>query len=161
MILSLLGTGYVFTEQDFSHLHQFLVSCAQLSKYMASKAEAAPRVSSYATTMYTLSRLKTEIEQCIRHGQVVDTASKDLLKTRKRIVVFEERLKRQLDTLMNKYRSILQENMISMRNGRYVLPIKKSIADKWQAVCWTNRRAGKRSIWSPRRSERCSSSCPR
>ncbi|MEK3744642.1 DNA mismatch repair protein MutS [Brevibacillus sp. FSL K6-0770] len=125
MILSLLGTGYVFTEQDFSHLHQFLVSCAQLSKYMASKAEAAPRVSSYATTMYTLSRLKTEIEQCIRHGQVVDTASKDLLKTRKRIVVFEERLKRQLDTLMNKYRSILQENMISMRNGRYVLPIKK------------------------------------
>ena len=125
MILSLLGTGYVFTEQDFSHLHQFLVSCAQLSKYMASKAEAAPRVSSYATTMFTLSRLKTEIEQCIRHGQVVDTASKDLLKTRKRIVVFEERLKRQLDTLMNKYRSILQENMISMRNGRYVLPIKK------------------------------------
>ena len=125
MILSLLGTGYVFTEQDFSHLHQFLVSCAQLSKYMASKAEAAPRVSSYATTMYTLSRLKTEIEQCIRHGQVVDTASKDLLKTRKRIVVFEERLKRQLDTLMNKYRSNLQENMISMRNGRYVLPIKK------------------------------------
>lgn len=124
-MMSLLGTGYVFTEADFSHLHQFLASCAQLSKYMASKAQIAPRVSSYALTMYTLSRLKAEIEQCIRHGQVVDTASKDLLKVRKRIVVFEERLKRQLDSLTNKYRSIMQENVISKRNGKYVLPIKK------------------------------------
>ncbi|MGN7470129.1 endonuclease MutS2 [Brevibacillus sp. SAFN-007a] len=124
-MMSLLGTGYVFTEADFSHLHQFLVSCAQLSKYMASKAPIAPRVSSYALTMYTLSRLQTEIEQCIRHGQVVDAASKDLLKIRKRIVVMEERLKRQLDSLTNKYRSIMQENVISKRNGRYVLPIKK------------------------------------
>ncbi|WP_025846398.1 endonuclease MutS2 [Brevibacillus agri] len=124
-MMSLLGTGYVFTEADFSHLHQFLASCAQLSKYMASKAQIAPRVSSYALTMYTLSRLQAEIEQCIRHGQVVDTASKDLLKVRKRIVVFEERLKRQLDSLTNKYRSIMQENVISKRNGKYVLPIKK------------------------------------
>ncbi|QHZ55864.1 DNA mismatch repair protein MutS [Brevibacillus sp. NSP2.1] len=124
-MMSLLGTGYVFTEADFSHLHQFLASCAQLSKYMASKAPIAPRVSSYALTMYTLSRLQAEIEQCIRHGQVVDTASKDLLKVRKRIVVFEERLKRQLDSLTNKYRSIMQENVISKRNGKYVLPIKK------------------------------------
>lgn len=124
-MMSLLGTGYVFTEADFSHLHQFLASCAQLSKYMASKAQIAPRVSSYALTMYTLSRLQAEIEQCIRHGQVVDTASKDLLKIRKRIVVMEERLKRQLDSLTNKYRSIMQENVISKRNGKYVLPIKK------------------------------------
>lgn len=124
-MMSLLGTGYVFTEADFSHLHQFLASCAQLSKYMASKAPIAPRVSSYALTMYTLGRLQAEIEQCIRHGQVVDTASKDLLKVRKRIVVFEERLKRQLDSLTNKYRSIMQENVISKRNGKYVLPIKK------------------------------------
>ncbi|MDN4096000.1 DNA mismatch repair protein MutS [Brevibacillus agri] len=124
-MMSLLGTGYVFTEADFSHLHQFLASCAQLSKYMASKAPIAPRVSSYALTMYTLGRLQAEIEQCIRHGQVVDTASKDLLKIRKRIVVMEERLKRQLDSLTNKYRSIMQENVISKRNGKYVLPIKK------------------------------------
>ncbi|WP_429779809.1 endonuclease MutS2 [Brevibacillus agri] len=37
----------------------------------------------------------------------------------------EERLKRQLDSLTNKYRSIMQENVISKRNGKYVLPIKK------------------------------------
>ncbi|MFS0557983.1 endonuclease MutS2 [Brevibacillus sp. 179-C9.3 HS] len=124
-ILSLLGTGYVFSVNDFTNLNVFLTSCSQLSKYMATKAQLAPRVSSYTATMYEVHKLKNEIEQCIRHGQVVDSASKDLLKVRKRIVVFEERLKRQLDSIMNKYGSIMQENVISTRNGRYVIPIKK------------------------------------
>lgn len=124
-ILSLLGTGYVFGVNDFTNLYLFLTSCSQLMKYMATKAQLAPRVSSYAASMYDATKLKNEIEQCIRHGQVVDSASKDLLKVRKRIIVFEERLKRQLDSIMNKYRSIMQENVISTRNGRYVIPIKK------------------------------------
>ncbi|MFF0825443.1 DNA mismatch repair protein MutS [Brevibacillus sp. NPDC003359] len=124
-ILSLLGTGYVLSVSDFTNLYLFLTSCSQLTKYMATKAQLAPRVSTYAATMYDAPKLKNEIEQCIRHGQVVDSASKELLKVRKRIVVFEERLKRQLDSIMNKYRSIMQENVISTRNGRYVIPIKK------------------------------------
>ncbi|MGG4439301.1 endonuclease MutS2 [Brevibacillus fortis] len=124
-ILSLLGTGYVFGVIDFTNLYLFLTSCSQLTKYMATKAQLAPRVSTYAASMYDAQKLKNEIEQCIRHGQVVDSASKDLLKVRKRIVVFEERLKRQLESIMNKYRSIMQENVISTRNGRYVIPIKK------------------------------------
>ncbi|GIO10156.1 hypothetical protein J31TS6_61840 [Brevibacillus reuszeri] len=124
-IVSLLGTGYVFSEKDFMHMTQFMTSVTQLMKYMASKSDIAPRVSTYAASMHPMSKLKSEIEQCIRHGQVVDAASKDLLKTRKRIAVFEERLKGKLDSLMSKYRTILQENMLSTRNGRYVLPIKK------------------------------------
>ncbi|WJQ79762.1 endonuclease MutS2 [Brevibacillus brevis] len=124
-ILSLLGTGYVFGVNDFTNLYLFLTSCSQLMKYMATKAQLAPRVSTYAASMYDATKLRNEIEQCIRHGQVVDSASKDLLKVRKRIVVFEERLKRQLDSIVNKYRSIMQENVISTRNGRYVIPIKK------------------------------------
>ncbi|MED4729903.1 DNA mismatch repair protein MutS [Aneurinibacillus migulanus] len=124
-ILTLLGTGYVFSEKDFSHIHQFLTSCAQLMKYMAAKSDVAPRVSTYTASMYTMNKLKSEIEQSIHHGQVIDTASKDLMKVRKRISVMEERLKSKLDSLMSKYRSILQENVISTRNGRYVIPIKK------------------------------------
>ncbi|WP_010495199.1 endonuclease MutS2 [Paenibacillus elgii] len=124
-ILELLGTGYVFSEKDFMHMHQFLTSCAQLMRYMAAKSGAAPHVSSYAASMYTLDALKSEIERCIRHGQVADSASKELMKVRKRLAVFEERLKSKLDSLMSRHRSILQEHVLSMRNGRYVLPVKK------------------------------------
>ncbi|PUA36711.1 DNA mismatch repair protein MutS [Paenibacillus elgii] len=124
-ILELLGTGYVFSEKDFMHLHQFLTSCAQLMRYMAAKSGAAPHISSYAASMYTMDALKSEIERCIRHGQVADSASKELMKVRKRLAVFEERLKSKLDSLMSRHRSILQEHVLSTRNGRYVLPVKK------------------------------------
>ncbi|MDF2963738.1 MAG: MutS2 family protein [Paenibacillus sp.] len=124
-IITLLGTGYVFSEKDFSSIHQFLISCSQLMKYMAAKSAAAPHISAYAASMYDLDKVKTEIDRSIRNGQVTDAASKDLMKVRKRISVYEERLKNKLDSLMTKHRSILQEHIISTRGGRYVLPVKK------------------------------------
>ncbi|WP_152393559.1 endonuclease MutS2 [Paenibacillus guangzhouensis] len=124
-ILDLMDTGYVFTEQDFMHIHTFLHSCAQLIKYMGTKAKIAPHFHAYATSMYELSALRTEIERCIRNGRVTDYASKDLAKVRKRIAVIEERLKSRLDALMSKHSSILQERIVSMRNDRYVLPIRR------------------------------------
>ncbi|OAZ40380.1 endonuclease MutS2 [Paenibacillus polymyxa] len=124
-ILHLLGTGYMFSERDFSHLAQFIRSCMQLMKYMHAKADAAPTVSAYASSMYGMESLLSEIERCIYSGRVTDNASKELAKIRKKIAVTEERIKRKLDSLTSRHRSIMQENMISQRNGRYVLPIKK------------------------------------
>ncbi|WP_413373079.1 endonuclease MutS2 [Paenibacillus taichungensis] len=124
-IMDLLGTGYLFTERDFSHLAQFLRSCAQLMKYMEGKAEVAPTVSRYASSMIWMESLLSEIERCIHSGRIQDQASKELIRIRKKMTVNEERMKRKLDSLISKHRSIMQENVISQRGGRTVLPIKK------------------------------------
>lgn len=124
-IMDLLGTGYLFSEHDFSHLAQFLRSCTQLMKYMESKSTAAPTVSRYAASMMVMESLLSEIERCIHSGRIQDQASKELTRIRKKMTVNEERMKRKLDAIMNKHRSIMQENVISQRGGRTVLPIKK------------------------------------
>ncbi|WP_442600809.1 endonuclease MutS2 [Paenibacillus sp. KN14-4R] len=124
-ITNLMHTGYVFSEQEFMHIVQFLRSCNQLMGYMASKVAVAPSVSAYASSMYDLRSVVSAIEACIRNGMVVDSASKDLMRIRKKINVCEERIKGKLDSLLSKHRSIMQENMVSTRGGRYVLPIKK------------------------------------
>ncbi|UPK42802.1 endonuclease MutS2 [Paenibacillus pabuli] len=124
-IMDLLGTGYLFTERDFSHLAQFLRSCAQLMKYMEGKSEVAPTVSRYASSMIQIESLLNEIERCIHSGRIQDQASKELIRIRKKMTVNEERMKRKLDSLISKHRSIMQENVISQRGGRTVLPIKK------------------------------------
>ena len=124
-IMDLLGTGYLFSERDFSHLAQFLRSCAQLMKYMESKSEIAPTVSRYAASMMLMESLLSEIERSIHNGRIQDLASKELTRIRKKMMVNEERMKRKLDSLLSKHRSIMQENVISQRNGRTVLPIKK------------------------------------
>lgn len=124
-VLQLIGTGYVLNEQDFTHVLQFLRSCRQLIRYMASKQATAPNVSRYAASMYELSSLLSAIEQSIHAGRVVDGASKELAKVRKKMLTAEDRIKRKLDALLSRHRDILQESLVSKRNGRYVLPIKK------------------------------------
>ncbi|CAM3056007.1 DNA mismatch repair protein MutS [Paenibacillus sediminis] len=124
-VISLLGTGYMFTEQHLMFIHTFLNSCDQLRKYMASKADIAPSISSYAASLQDVSKLKSEIERCIRFGSIDDAASKSLEKVRKKISVTKERLNKKIDAIMSKHRSILQENIVSMRGGRYVIPLKR------------------------------------
>ncbi|MEF3313474.1 DNA mismatch repair protein MutS [Paenibacillus sp. GYB004] len=124
-VLQLSGTGYVFSEQDFTNIRLFLQGCEQLQTYMAAKSSVAPRIAGYAESMHELSGLKREIDRCIRNGQVDDGASRDLLKARRKIAAVSEKIKTRMDALMSRHRSIMQENLFSVRSGRYVLPIKK------------------------------------
>ncbi|MDO7907874.1 DNA mismatch repair protein MutS [Paenibacillus sp. JX-17] len=124
-VLGILGSGYVLTEQDFGHIQQFLRSCRQLIRYMDGKSAIAPTISSYTSSMHELGSLLNAIEESIYSGRVTDTASKELARVRKKIAVMEDRLKRRLDALLIKHREIMQDALISQRNGRYVLPVKK------------------------------------
>lgn len=50
-VLSLLGTGYMYNEQDFTAVSLFLNSCGQLRKYMAAKEQIAPRIAAYGASL--------------------------------------------------------------------------------------------------------------
>ncbi|WP_430110434.1 endonuclease MutS2 [Paenibacillus sp. B1-33] len=133
-ILSLISTGYVFSEEDFANVAVFLRSCAQLKKYMRSKLNIAPTVSQYAASMYELERVRDEIERCIRHGRIADEASKELGRVRRKMMQVENRIKQRLDSLMNKHRAIMQEHLVGMRGGRYVLPIRKELRKQFHGT---------------------------
>jgi len=124
-IMSLMGTGYLYNEQDFTAVGTFLNSCTQLRKYMAAKEQSAPRIASYASSLLELNHVKEEIARCIRFGSIDDGASKGLEKVRKRLSVTKERLHKKIEGVMSRHQSILQENIYSMRNGRYVIPVKR------------------------------------
>ncbi|MFD1177429.1 DNA mismatch repair protein MutS [Paenibacillus puldeungensis] len=125
LVVSLMGTGYLFTEQDLMAVQTFLHSCAQLKKYMASKGEAAWRIGTYAVDLQDLPQLQQEILRCIRYGVITDEASRDLEKIRRRIAVVKERIQKKLQSVMARHAAILQENIVSIRGGRYVIPVKK------------------------------------
>ncbi|QJD83673.1 endonuclease MutS2 [Cohnella herbarum] len=124
-LTALLGTGYVMTEQEFGFAAQFARSCEQLRQYMAAKKADSPEVAAYGTSMFDLKPLRETIEACIDRGHIVDTASAELHKIRKKIRTAEERLQKKLEGMLSRYSDILQERLVSQRSGRYVLPIKK------------------------------------
>lgn len=124
-IISLLGSGYLFAEQDFSAVARFLQSCMQLKKYMAGKTEIAPVISAYALSLSEESRLREEIERCIRNGQITDSASRELEKIRRKIEIARERIQKKMAGLLSKYAPYLQEHLVSTRDGRAVIPVRK------------------------------------
>ncbi len=126
-LLSSFHKGIVLRVEQLSRLYEFLQSCKKLKKYMKDKSNLAPRISSYILSVDELPFLAEELMRCIRNGGIDDHASKDLLKIRKQIAIQEERLKEKLNQILKsaKYKEVLQERVVSQRNGRYVVPVKK------------------------------------
>lgn len=125
MIVNKFGKGYIFTENELGHIAKLLESTGQLKRYMRGKESIAGVVCTYAQSLYDMKDLNSEINRCIRNGQIMDEASNELAKTRKKITVTDSRIRKKLESTMNKYKSYLQEQVVSMRNDRYVIPVKK------------------------------------
>ncbi|MDG0793183.1 DNA mismatch repair protein MutS [Cohnella ginsengisoli] len=124
-LFGLLGTGYVPDERQFGQLAQFVRSCGQLRRFMASKAALAPTVAAYASSMHELDGLLDEIEGSIDRGRILDGASQELGRIRRKLRQAEEKLQKRLDGLLSKHAEHLQDRIVSTRGGRYVLSVKK------------------------------------
>ncbi|TYS18707.1 endonuclease MutS2 [Rossellomorea vietnamensis] len=132
IILSGMNKGTALRAVQFQKLLLFLDCCKKLKRFMKDKEFVAPRVSSYVYSIEDLPGLYEEISRCIRNGQVDDYASKELLKVRKQISIREERLKEKVNSMLksNKYKTYIQEAIVSQRAGRYVIPVKKEYKGK-------------------------------
>lgn len=72
-----------------------------------------------------LTPVNNEIKRCIlSEDEVSDDASPGLKKVRRAMKNAAEKLHSQLNTILNANRSYLQDAVITMRNGRYCLPVK-------------------------------------
>ncbi|WP_026679310.1 endonuclease MutS2 [Fictibacillus gelatini] len=125
-VLKLAEKGISLSPEQLSFIFDLLENVERLQRFMKDKAFLAPNVSSYAYSMFPLPEVKEEIHKCIRNGQVDDNASKSLSKIRKKAGIVEERIKSKLESILksSSYRNMMQEPLISMRDGRYVIPVK-------------------------------------
>lgn len=72
-----------------------------------------------------LTPVNTEIKRCIlSEDEVSDDASPGLHKVRRAIKNAADRLHTQLNSILNANRAYLQDAVITMRDGRYCLPVK-------------------------------------
>ena len=72
-----------------------------------------------------LTPLNTEIRRCIlSEDEISDDASPGLRHVRRSMKVLNDKVHTQLNSLLNSNRSYLQEAVITMRDGRYCLPVR-------------------------------------
>ena len=76
-------------------------------------------------TLEPLAAVNAEIQRCIlSEDEVSDDASPGLSKVRRSMKSTGGRIHTQLNSILNSSRSYLQEAVITMRDGRYCLPVK-------------------------------------
>lgn len=123
-----LGKTAALQPEELEAMASFLKDCIKLRNFMLREdfQYLAPNISSYAVSIYELEDLVQEIERCIDRGRVDDKASSNLSKLRKRINILEERIRAKVEAAMRnpKYKNYIQDSLISIRNGRFVIPIK-------------------------------------
>jgi DNA mismatch repair protein MutS2 len=102
----------------------------RLKNFLTSLEEqmAIPFLLEYAAQIEGLKQVEDHILTCIdEQGEVLDSASPELKRLRQELKVVEQRIKTKLEQITRtpSYQKMLQENLITIRNGRYVLPVKQ------------------------------------
>ncbi len=119
--------GLILQPDELYTVKNLLETVKRMKKYMMAMEQTAPVISSYARSMYPLGELYDEIDRCIVNGRVDDRASAELHRLRKKIEISDDRIRQKLNSLLNAAAAagFLQDALISTRNARYVIPVKR------------------------------------
>ena len=76
-------------------------------------------------SLQTLSAMTREIDRfIISEEEIADDASPGLRSVRRSMHAAEEKIRNQLNSLLVNSRTYLQDNVVTMRNGRYCVPVR-------------------------------------
>lgn len=126
-IFAKVAKGAILNPPELGGVKELLIGVWRMRKFMNSMEYTAPRISTYALSMFECRELAEEIERCIKNNQVDDRASSELSRIRKKMQLVEARIKQKLNSILTGSATapMLQESLISTRGGRYVVPVKK------------------------------------
>ncbi|MGG4489156.1 endonuclease MutS2 [Metabacillus idriensis] len=132
IIVKQFNKGVALRPHHFSQLLSFIEDGLKMKRFMKDKVMLAPRVSSYVHGIEELPEIAAEITRCIRNGRVDDMAGKELSKVRKQLAIANDRLKEKLNSIVKspKYKSYLQDAIVSERGGRLCVSVKREYKGK-------------------------------
>jgi len=120
--------GSVLDVRELLDLHEQVVLCRGLRRFFQRLDNVrASRLQEKISRLSYQKSLEKEILQAVNiKGEILDRASPALLDIRHRLGGVREKAKGVLESLLHQeyLQSIFQEQLITIRNGRYVLPIK-------------------------------------
>lgn len=104
-----------------------VASARRMKQYLAKRAEHCPLLGEIGGNLPPLPSIETRIGECISEGgDIRDSATPELARVRSQLRVSQNRLRDKLNNILasEKYRTFIQESIITMREGRYCVPVK-------------------------------------
>ncbi|MCI8453391.1 MAG: endonuclease MutS2 [Lachnospiraceae bacterium] len=115
-----------------------LLTCAARVKHYGRNPESelpADSLDGMFTLLEPLTAVNTEISRCIlSEEEIADDASPGLRQVRRQMKLTADRVHSQLNSILNSSRSMLMDAVITMRDGRYCLPVKAEYKSQFQGM---------------------------
>lgn len=127
-ILKRLEIGSILSIEELLRVCKLLEACSRIKAYARKDTEEDSRDSldDMFEALQPLTPISAEIRRCIlSEDELSDDASSALFKIRRSMRQTNDRVHAQLTSMVNgSARTYLQDAVITMRNGRYCIPVK-------------------------------------
>lgn len=113
---------------DLLKLTHILKTSRELKEYFAFNLEDYPNISEYFSMLYINKSLEKEVNsKILDENTIADTASSKLNSIRKAEKNLGIEIKNKLNTIIHSatYSKYLQDNVVTIKNERYVVPVKE------------------------------------
>lgn len=120
--------GGTLTPEELLDVSSTLGAAMRLRKFITGLGGEFAILREYAEGITPQPGIVKEIERCIdEYGNVVDHASCELARIRSQIRAVNNRIREKLDSIIKSEQSVryLQEPIITLRSGRFVVPVKQ------------------------------------
>jgi DNA mismatch repair protein MutS2 len=127
----------VLESSEFLVLTNFIRSCSDTASFLHRAFKKGPYIDEVTGGLDKLTALYKRITRSINiEGYLEDSASYDLSRIRSELFINREKIKKQLDRIMGResVRPIIQDEYISLRNNRYVIPLKPNFNEALQGI---------------------------
>jgi len=129
--------GGVAAPRDLLDISNTLYASRRMRSFLQKAEESAPLVAERAAGLRAFPELEQAVAQCIDHrGEVLDTASDELRAIRQRMQRLQDTIARRLQTIIHAtgYARLLQEPIITVRNGRYCVPVRSEFKGEFRGI---------------------------
>ena len=129
--------GGVLDAPDLLDIKSTLISARELARTFERQQVEYPQLSRIAKDLEPPPGLVDTISHTISdRGEVLDSASQKLAKIRHDIKIAFDRLMTRLERMVNDPRTapMLQEGIITQRNGRYVIPLRAEFKSRVKSI---------------------------
>ncbi len=120
--------GGILEPQELRQIQNTALALGGMKAFLAANEELAPALAARGQALQPFTRLVRQIEGAIdEHSQVKDGASPKLRGLRSAIAIAKNRIREKLDSILHDpgNQKYFQDNLVTMRGDRYVLPIKQ------------------------------------
>ena len=120
--------GSVLDAEELQHVQTTSAALREMKAFLATDAELSPALGELGGRLQQFPRLEKQIDSAIdEHGEIRDNASPKLQGLRSAIQSSKSRVREKLDAILHdpNNQKYFQDNLVTMRGDRYVIPIKQ------------------------------------